>query len=112
MLLAVEQKRLRRARKTADLRIPQTLPGRGIPGFDVRAIAEEQQSPRGREQPRAAAVDLFPPRYFPGLVVDRHDIRPPRQVRAAARSTQAHGPAWIGIHQVADAERVLLMHVE
>ena len=83
VLFAVEHEGLGGTRQSADLRIPQALPGSRVPGLDVLAVAQEQQAARGRQETGAAAVDLFPPRDLARLVVDGDDVRAPRQVGAA-----------------------------
>ena len=88
------------------------LPVAASAGLDVRPVAQEEQAARGRQQPGAAAVDLLPPRDLAGLVVDGDDVRAPVEIAAAAGAAQAHRSARIGLHQVADAHRVLLVHVE
>src|SRR5262249_7877520 len=88
VLFAIQEKRLRRAREAADLRIPEPFTARRIPCLDVRAVAEDQQSPGCRKQSGTAAVNLLPPCDLPGLVVDCDDLRAPGKIGSVARTAE------------------------
>src|SRR5438552_18747007 len=112
MLLPVELERFGRTGQPTDLRIPESFAGLRIPGLDVWRVAQKEQTSGGREQAGAAAVEFLAPNDVAGFVVDRNETRSPCQVSAPARASQAHRPARIRLHQIADAHRVLLVDVK
>src|SRR5215469_6859251 len=112
MLLPIEHKRFRRTGDPADLSVPERLPCGRVPGDEILAIVSEQQSAGRGKKAAAAAGNLMPPGDLSRFVVDRVDESAPIEARAAAGSAEAHGTARVGIHEVADAERILLVNIE
>src|SRR5215475_13104904 len=112
MLLPIEHKGFRRAGDSADLSVPERLSCGRIPGDEILTVVSEEH-PAGRGKKAAAAAgNLVPPGDLSRLVVDRVDESAPIEARAPAGSAETHRTARVGIHEVADSKRILLVDIE
>src|SRR5437899_754305 len=91
--------------------MPERSAGCGFESFNAAAARKEDHA-AGRRCEADAVRDFVAPLHLAGFVIDGIEEGAPVGSAAGADSTEAHGAARIRFKKIADAQTVLLMHVE